>query len=140
MSNLQPQPLNRDLMNSLFSVHKAIDAQAPDKSIENLVVLRASQINRCSHCIHMHTAEAQQQGETGERLNQLFDWQNSTLFDHREKAALAWTEALTLLKPDTNLDELRSDLRKHFMDTEIAILSASIAMINLWNRIRISGH
>lgn len=129
-----------DILKSMSEVHQVMDTHGFDRTIHHLVQLRASQINRCGFCVKMHTKEARQDGETSERLDRVIVWDQVSDFNEREKAALAWTEALTLLTPKTDLGVVRALLSKHFTDEEIGILTSTIAMINLWNRINISRH
>jgi len=129
-----------DILQSMAGVHEIMDAQGFDRTIHHLVQLRASQINRCGFCIKMHTKEARQDGETSDRLDRVIVWDQVNDFSEREKAALAWTDALTVLDPTTELGPLRARLREHFSDKEIGILTATVAMINLWNRVNISRH
>lgn len=111
-----------------------------DPKIRHLVKLRASQINGCAFCVKMHSKEARQDGETNERLDRLVVWEHVSDFTEAERAALAWTEALTVLDKKTNFAELRGLLRQHFSENEISVLSAQVAMINLWNRLQVSNH
>ncbi|PCJ36256.1 MAG: alkylhydroperoxidase [Cellvibrionales bacterium] len=129
-----------DIMSSLANVHEVIDTHGLDRTVHHLVQLRASQINGCAFCIKMHTEEARQDGETNERLDQVIVWDQVGDFSKPEEAALAWTEALTVLAPKTDLGTLRARLRQYFSEPEIGALTATIAMINLWNRIGISRH
>ncbi len=129
-----------DVLESLAKANQVIDAHGLDRTIHHLVKLRASQINRCAFCVKMHTREARQDGETSERLDRVIVWDHVNDFNERERAALAWTEALTELDPKSDLGALRARLREHFTEEEIGTLSATIAMINLWNRIGVSRH
>lgn len=129
-----------DVLQALVGVHKAMDAHGFDRAIHHLVLLRASQINRCAHCVKMHTREAREDGESSERLDRLIVWDQVDDFSEREKAALAWTEALTILDGKLDLAAIRGRLRAQFNEKEISILTATVGMINLWNRIRISMH
>jgi len=129
-----------DVLKVLAGVHTAMDKHGLDRTIHHLVQLRASQINRCGYCVKMHTREAREDGETSQRLDRVVVWDQVDDFSDRERAALAWTEALTNLDPQTDLGGLRARLRDHFSDQEIGILTASVGMINLWNRIGISRH
>ena len=129
-----------DVMQSLLDVHGAINGHGLDRAIHHLVQLRASQINRCGYCVEMHTREARADGETSERLDRLIVWEELDDFSEPERAALAWTEALTTLDPRADRGALRASLREHFSEEQIAALTATIAMINLWNRINISSH
>lgn len=129
-----------EVFESMAGVHKQMDRLGFDRTIHHLVQLRASQINRCGFCVNMHTREALEDGETTARLNQVVVWDQVGSFNEREQAALAWTEALTVLDPKIDLGPLRAQLRKQFSEVEIGILTSTIAMINLWNRINISRH
>ncbi|MFO7309701.1 MAG: carboxymuconolactone decarboxylase family protein [Pseudomonadota bacterium] len=129
-----------DVLEALGNVHPVIDRHGLDRTIHHLVQLRASQINRCAFCVKMHTREARQDGETNERLDRIVVWDQVKDFSEREKAALAWTEALTQLDHRRELGALRARLRAHFSEAEIGALTATVAMINLWNRIQVSGH
>ncbi|MFP1132825.1 carboxymuconolactone decarboxylase family protein [Asticcacaulis sp. W401b] len=125
---------------SLEKVHGAIDEHDLDRMLHHLVQLRASQINACAYCVKMHTKEARDDGETNERLDRLAVWEHVNDFSAKERAALGWTEALTQLDRKTDYGALRAELRQHFSDAEISALTATIAMINLWNRIQVSTH
>lgn len=129
-----------EVLKSMADVHVVLDKLGLEPSLRHLVLLRASQMNRCGFCVEMHTREAREDGETGKRLDRVIVWDQVSDFSEREKAALAWTEALTDLDPRTDRGALRAELRKHFSDKEIGILTANIGMINLWNRINASRH
>ena len=100
----------------------------------HLLKLRASQINGCAFCIDMHVKEALDDGEDPQRLHLLSAWRESPLYNDRERALLAWTEALTLLPQTAAPDADFNRLREHFSEAEIVNLTAAIGMINLWNR------
>jgi AhpD family alkylhydroperoxidase len=127
------------VMQALAQVNPAINALGLGATLHHLVVLRASQINGCAHCVKMHTQDARRDGETSERLDRLVVWRHVDDYSPREKAALAFTEAMTRLDDQSALPDLRAALREHFSEQEIAALGAEIAMINLWNRISISN-
>lgn len=129
-----------DVLQAMAAVHAASAAHGLDRKLLHLVKLRASQINGCAFCVKMHTREAREDGESDERLDRLVVWKHLRDYDERERAALAWTEALTTLDPTADYGPLREALRRHFGDGEIAVLTAEIAMINLWNRIQVSAH
>ena len=109
-----------------------------EQSLYHLVKTRASQINGCAYCIHMHTKDARAHGETEERLYLLDAWRESPLYSERERAALAWTEALTLIAETHAPDDVYDEVRKHFTEQETVNLTMLIGMINLWNRLAIS--
>lgn len=129
-----------EILKTMVGLNTVIADAGLERSLHHLVQLRASQINRCGFCVEMHTREARQDGETGERLDRVVVWDQVDDFSEREKAAFAWTEALTDLDPKADLARLRARLRKVFTDPEIGVLTAAVAMINLWNRINISRH
>ncbi|MBW8321423.1 MAG: carboxymuconolactone decarboxylase family protein [Rhizobium sp.] len=129
-----------EVFKALQGVHATMDENGLEPSLHHLVVLRASQINRCGHCVKMHTKEARADGETSDRLDRLVVWDHVNDFNDREKAALAWTEALTVLDNGMDLGALRAQLRQYFSEREISILTATIGMINVWNRIQVSRH
>jgi AhpD family alkylhydroperoxidase len=125
---------------TLLKVSETIAAQGLDKKLQHLIHLRASQINGCAFCVKMHLREAREDGETQDRLDRLVVWAHVNDFTEAEKAALAWTEALTTLDHKTDYASLRGRLRASFTDKEIGALTANIGMINLWNRIQVSAH
>ena len=102
-----------------------------------LVKMRASQINGCAFCLDMHSKDARKRGETEQRLYLLSGWHESPLYTPAERAALAWTEALTLVSQTHAPDADYEALRPHFSEKEIVDLTILIGMINLWNRLAI---
>lgn len=124
---------------ALAAAQAAIDDQGLSPSLRHLVTLRASQINRCAFCVKMHVREALEAGAAHDRLHRVIVWRHVSDFTATEKAALAWTEALTELDPGADLGPLRAALREHYTDREIAALTATVAMINLWNRVQVAG-
>lgn len=109
-----------------------------DHQLLHLLKLRASQINGCAFCIDMHWKDARAIGETEQRLYGLDAWRESPYYTDRERAALAWTEALTLISSTHAPDEEYAELQKHFSEKEIVDLVYAISAINAWNRIAIS--
>lgn len=105
-----------------------------EPSLRELVKLRASQINGCAYCVDMHSLDARAGGETEQRLYALPVWHETPFFTERERAALLWTEKLTLLSVDHVPDEVYEQVRPHFTDAELANLTLAIATINAWNR------
>jgi AhpD family alkylhydroperoxidase len=108
-----------------------------EESLMELVKIRASQINGCAFCLHMHTAEARKKGEAEERLYLLDAWRESPLYSARERAALAWTEALTLVAETRAPDEAYQALQAQFSEEEQVQLTLLIVAINGWNRIQV---
>jgi AhpD family alkylhydroperoxidase len=124
-------------MQSWLDFGKGILKSGLEKSLMELVKIRASQINGCAFCLHMHSAEARKQGETEERLYLLDAWRDSPLYSKRERAALGWTEALTLVSETHAPDDAYRALRAHFTGEEQVTLTLLIVAINGWNRIQI---
>jgi AhpD family alkylhydroperoxidase len=110
-----------------------------DKTLIELIKLRASQINGCAFCIDMHTKDARKNGETEQRLYLLNAWQESPFYTEPERAALAWTEHLTRLPIDHASTVAYDRLHALFSETEAANITVLIGLINLWNRVAIGG-
>src|SRR5689334_15548668 len=108
-----------------------------EHSLLHLVKMRASQINGCAYCLDMHSKDARALGETEQRLYTLDAWDETPFFSARERAALAWTEALTRIAETHAPDEVFQQVREHFSESELANLTIAIGMINTWNRISI---
>ena len=121
----------------LFAVEAAIKAGPIEPSLLHLIKLRASQINACAYCIHLHTSEAIKDGEAPLRLHMLPAWREASLYSDRERAALAWTEALTLVAETGAPDEDWALVEGAFTTDEQAWLSLIIGAINVWNRVQI---
>jgi AhpD family alkylhydroperoxidase len=108
-----------------------------EKTVVELVKMRASQINGCAFCLDMHSADARKHGESERRLHVLPAWREVSWFNERERAALAWTESLTLVAQTQAPDADFEAVRKVFSDKEIADLTLLIATINGWNRLSV---
>ena len=109
-----------------------------ESSLLELVKMRASQINGCAFCLDMHSKDARVAGETEQRLYLLNAWRETSFYSERERAALAWTEALTLVADSHVPDEVYNEVRQHFSDQELVNLSVAVVAINGWNRLAIS--
>lgn len=119
---------------ALLALQATVDQCGLEKQLLELVKIRASQINRCAFCLHMHTRDARHAGVSEERIYLLDAWQESPLYSDRERAALVWTEALTLLPEIGAPDEVYEQVSAHFSEAEIVSLTLAIGAINLWNR------
>ncbi len=106
-----------------------------EPALLELVKIRASQINGCAYCIDMHTRDARAGGETEQRLYALSAWSETPFYTERERAALRWTEALTLISQTHAPDDVYEEVRKHFSDLELVNLTMAIVAINGWNRL-----
>lgn len=110
-----------------------------EQSLLTLVDLRASQINGCAYCIDMHWKDLRASGESEQRLYSLDAWRESPFYSERERAALEWTEALTLITNGHVPDDVYEKVRPHFNDKELSDLTLAIVSINGWNRLNISA-
>ncbi|NRQ41369.1 carboxymuconolactone decarboxylase family protein [Rheinheimera sp. YQF-2] len=125
--------LTKALMDASMAAYKT----SIDPLIKSLIDIRASQLNGCAFCLDMHIKQAKIKGERELRIYHVAIWRESPLFNAKEKAALALTEALTKL-PDTGVsDELYTATKEHFTDVEMSELTYSIGLINFWNRMQI---
>src|SRR3954464_4020293 len=119
-----------------FSTH--VDDSGIEKTILLLVSIRASQMNGCAFCLDMHVKEAKLHGERELRLYHVAIWRESPLFSAKERAALAFTEALTRIAPDGISDELYAEVREQFSDKELSTLTFRVMTINAWNRANVA--
>ncbi|WP_179040440.1 carboxymuconolactone decarboxylase family protein [Rhizobium leguminosarum] len=126
--------LSPELFRSLMGFSMEVKKGSIEQSILHLVDIRASQINGCAFCLDMHSKEAKIHGERELRLYHLAAWRESTLFSPRERAALAWTEALTKLPEGGVSDEIYQRVRGQFSEKELSDLTFQIMVINSWNR------
>jgi AhpD family alkylhydroperoxidase len=129
---------NPAAIKSLLGVEERIGKSALEKSLTELVRVRASQINGCAYCVDMHTSDARKGGETDRRLATVVVWRETPFFTDRERAALEWTEALTLVSHDHVPDAVWQAVRPHFSDEELVDLTLLVSAINAWNRFAIS--
>jgi AhpD family alkylhydroperoxidase len=126
-----------DAMKGMLELEKAVKNVSLEPGLLELVKIRASQINGCAYCIYMHTKSAREIGETEERLYLLDAWRESPLYSDRERAALAWTESLTLISETHAPDGDYETLKAHFTDKERVELTLVISAYNAWNRFAI---
>jgi AhpD family alkylhydroperoxidase len=109
-----------------------------EPSLLELVKLRASQINGCAYCLDMHTKDARARGESEQRLYLLDAWRESPFYSERERAALAWTEAVTLVAESRVPDAVYEEVRRHFSDDEVLALTMAVVTINAFNRLNVA--
>lgn len=133
-ARLDPFAAAPSLMKSWMGASLAI-ASSLDVSLVHLVEIRASQINGCANCINMHTAAARKNGETEQRIYLLSAWREAPCYTDRERAALGWTEALTRLSEQPELESAYDTLKAQFTEEEQVKLTLMINIINGWNRI-----
>jgi AhpD family alkylhydroperoxidase len=127
-----------EFFKKLSDLSQSLKDSVIEQSIRDLVNVRASQINGCGFCLDMHVKEAKIHGETELRLYHVAIWRESNLFAPRERAALAWTEAVTKLPEGGIPDELFERVRGQLSEKEVADLTFSIMTINAWNRVSIA--
>jgi AhpD family alkylhydroperoxidase len=109
-----------------------------EPALLDLVKMRASQINGCAYCLDMHTKDARARGESEQRLYLLAAWRESPFYSERERAALAWTEAVTLVAESRVPDAIYEEVRRQFNDDELLALTMAVVAINAWNRLNVA--
>jgi AhpD family alkylhydroperoxidase len=127
-----------EVVNTLVGAWKHVMKSGLEQALLDLVVLRASQINHCAYCIDMHFKDARASGETEQRLYGLDAWRETPYYSDRERAALAWTEAVTLLTEGYVPDEVYEQARQQFTEAELVSLTMAVININSWNRLNVS--
>jgi len=127
-----------DAFQAVAALQSYVDKSGLDPNLRELIKIRASQINGCAYCLAMHTRDARKHGETDERMHLLNAWREAPLYTARERAALEWVEAITLVTDGHVPDAAFEAVRKHFSEKEIVDLTAAAVAINTWNRLAIS--
>jgi AhpD family alkylhydroperoxidase len=125
-------------IHALLALEKTIRESGLEPSLIELLKTRTSQMNGCAYCIDMHTKDARAAGETEQRLYALSAWRETPFFTPRERAALAWTEAITNIQQGHASDEVYEEVRREFDDASLVRLTMAITQINTWNRIAIA--
>ncbi len=127
-----------DGFKAMRKLQEYVENSGLEHSLLELVKMRASQINHCAYCLDMHSKDARAGGETEQRLYALDAWRETPFYSERERAALAWTEALTRISENDVSDALYAEARQHFSEKELVDLSLAIIAINGWNRLAIA--
>jgi AhpD family alkylhydroperoxidase len=127
-----------DAYKAMASLENYVRQSGLDPRLLDLIKVRASQINGCAYCIDMHSKDARAAGETEQRLYELDAWREAPFYTDRERAALAWTEAVTLVSYGHVSDEVYETVRKQFSEKELVDLTVAVVQINAWNRFAIS--
>lgn len=135
LNYLQHSP---ELFKKFAEFNQRVDDSTIEKTIRDLVAIRASQLNGCAFCLDMHVKQAKIHGERELRLHHLAAWRESNLFIPRERAALAWTEVLTNLPPQGVPDDIYERVRTQLSEKEITDLTFVIMAINGWNRLNVA--
>jgi AhpD family alkylhydroperoxidase len=123
---------------AMFGLQAYVDQSSLERSLLDLVKIRASQMNGCAFCLVMHTNDARKHGETDERMHLLNAWREASVFTARERAALAWVEAVTLVTDGHVSDDVYAEARGEFSEQELVDLTAATIAINGWNRLCIA--
>jgi len=125
-------------LHAMYALEKHLKSSTIEEKLLQLIKLRASQINGCAYCIDMHSLDARALGDTEQRLYALNAWRETAFFTPRERAALEWTEALTLISQNHAPNALYDAVCKEFSENELVDLTYAIATINAWNRLAIA--
>lgn len=128
----------QDALKGMAQLEKYIAECGLDHKLTHMLKMRASQINGCAYCIDMHSLDARAVGETEQRLYALDAWRETPFYTEKERAALAWIEAVTLISETHAPDEVFEELKKHFSEKEIVDLTFVAGTINMWNRLAIA--
>lgn len=123
---------------AMLHLQKEVDAGGLDKTLVELVKIRASQLNGCAYCLDMHTKDARALGETEQRIYCLPAWREAPFYTDRERAALQWAEAVTRIGETHAEDEIWERVRPFFSEEEMLYLTFQVAAINVWNRLAVS--
>ncbi|MDW5377181.1 carboxymuconolactone decarboxylase family protein [Halomonas sp. HP20-15] len=126
-----------EAMKAMLAFENAVKKAGLEPRLCELIKIRASQINGCAFCLHMHSRDARAAEESEERLYLLSAWRESPLYSDRERAALAWTETLTLVAETHAPDDVYEYVRRHFSEEEMVDLTLLIGVINVWNRLAV---
>jgi len=124
-------------LTAMVGLEKAVRDSGLDPRLAELIRVRASQLNGCARCLQMHTNDARALGEGQDRLDLVATWKEASCFSERERAALAWCEALTLLATSGAPDDVYDEVAAHFEPSELAALTLAIIAINGWNRLNV---
>ncbi len=125
-------------LRAMYALQKYVEESGLERSLLELIKTRASQINGCAFCIDMHTKDARARGESEQRLYLLDAWRESPFYSERERAALEWTEAVTLVADGHVPDSVYERAREQFTEQELVNLTMAVVAINGWNRLAIS--
>ena len=128
----------QEAQKAMYALEQYLAACGLEHSLIHLMKMRASQINGCAYCIDMHSKDARALGETEQRLYELDAWRETPFYTERERAALSWTEAVTLVSQTHVPDSVYDEISKHFSEKEIVDLTFVVTTINAWNRLAVA--
>ena len=138
MQRLDYKDTAPEVFSAMLKLESAVHGMALEAPLLELVKTRASQINGCAYCIDMHTKDALGAGEDARRLFLLDAWREAPIYSPRERAALAWTEAVTRVHDDGVPDAVYEEARRHFDERELVRLTLAVVAINGWNRLSVA--
>lgn len=125
-------------LKAMFGLGSYVAKSSIEKNLQHLIEFRVSQINGCAYCLDMHSKDLRAEGESEQRLYMISAWRESPVYTDRERAALAWAEAVTILSDGQVSDEVYEEARKQFSEQELIDLTMAVVAINGWNRINIA--
>ena len=137
-ARLNPMEVDPKLMHAMFGLAAPVAHSGLEKSLIDLIHFRVSQINGCAYCLDMHSKDLRAEGETEQRLYVLEAWREAPFYSERERAALAWAEAVTLLTNKDVPDDVYEQALAQFSKQELAALTLAVVAINGWNRLNIA--
>ena len=137
-ARVNPMEVDPKLMHSMFGLAAPVAQSGLEKSLIDLINFRVSQINGCAYCLDMHSKDLRAAGETEQRLYVLEAWRESPFYSDRERAALAWAEAVTTLSGKDVPDDVYEQARAQFSEAELVNLTLAVIAINGWNRLNIA--
>lgn len=135
---IDPSKVSPDAYRAIMGVELFVRGSGLETSLIELVKLRASYMNGCAYCVDMHTKDARAEGETEQRLYAVPVWRETGFYTDRERAALAFTEAVTELGEGGVSDAVFAETRRHFDDDELVKLTMAVVVINCWNRVAVT--
>ncbi len=137
-TRFDPTKAAPEVYRAMLALESVVRSSGLERDLLDLVRLRASQINGCAYCIDMHSKDLRAQGESEQRLYELDAWRETPFYSERERAALEWTEAVTLVSQTHVPEEVYERVRAHFSEPELVNLTLAVVAINSWNRLAIS--
>jgi AhpD family alkylhydroperoxidase len=138
-SRIDLMRVNPGVMQAMLGLERQVHQAGLEPALLELVRMRASQINGCAYCLDMHSKDARANGETEQRLYGLDAWRETPYYSARERAALEWTEALTLVAESHVPDDVFERVREQFSEDELVHLSLAVVAINGWNRLNVAA-
>ena len=137
-SRIDTARVRPDAYKAMTALQSYVDRSSVEQSVRLLLAIRASQVNGCAFCLHMHMRDARKAGETQERLDLIGAWREAPVFTARERAALAWTEAVTMVADTRVPDDIYEAARAEFSEQELVDLTMAVVAINGWNRLMVA--